>query len=521
MLRIVVLCSVVSAFLAAAVASGTTAVLAGARADVAPAATPLASTFTYQGRLEDDDDPATGSYDFQFLLFDAATGGAQVGTTIAAPAVPVQDGLFAVTLNFGQVFDGNGRWLEVRVRASGSGVHESLGRQELTATPYALYAKATDWAGIQNIPGAFSDGADNDTLYSASPPIIQDGTTFYLSNAGCSTGDVWKYTGAGTTWSCDPDENGGGDITSVVAGAGLTGGAIEGPATLSVIFGINGSQSVAARADHNHVGQLWQATSNNRLLELSNQGTGDGLRVTTQDGAGLTVSSNSNAITASSTNGYGVRGSSGGCLFQGSPSSSGVYGCGAKVGSVGVTGNASASTGGANGIGIYGSAGSFAPIVPMETGVYGYATGAGTGVYGLTNGVNSSAVKGRVINAPGGALAGYFLGAPVKMDDGCLGCSPPSDARLKHDVAPSQYGLAAIAALNPVSFVYNEETYGTATHLGFIAQHVKQIIPELASAGDDGYLTLDYDGLIPVLVKAIQEQQAQIAQLQASAQCRE
>jgi hypothetical protein len=43
-----------------------------------------------------------------------------------------------------------------------------------------------------------------------------------------------------------------GDITSVVAGPGLTGGATEGDATLAVVFGGNGTANTAARSDHNH-----------------------------------------------------------------------------------------------------------------------------------------------------------------------------------------------------------------------------------------------------------------------------
>ena len=50
--------------------------------------------------------------------------------------------------------------------------------------------------------------------------------------------------------------------------------------------------------------------------------------------------------------------------------------------------------------------------------------------------------------------------------------------------------------------------------LGFIAQEMEQIIPEVVS-GEDGSKGLAYGHLVPVLVKAIQEQQALIETLQA------
>ena len=42
-------------------------------------AQPVGTAFTYQGRLTDAGNPANGSYDLQLALFDAASGGAQVG----------------------------------------------------------------------------------------------------------------------------------------------------------------------------------------------------------------------------------------------------------------------------------------------------------------------------------------------------------------------------------------------------------------------------------------------------------
>ena len=51
------------------------------------------------------------------------------------------------------------------------------------------------------------------------------------------------------------------------------------------------------------------------------------------------------------------------------------------------------------------------------------------------------------------------------------------------------------------------------TRLGFIAQDLKAIFPELVDEDKDGYMSVDYVGLIPVLVESVKEQQAQIDEL--------
>jgi hypothetical protein len=103
---------------------------------------PLAgSAFTYQGNLSEDGSPANGNYDFQFKLYNASTGGDQIGTTIVKNNLALSDGIFATELDFGsEVFAGSARWLEVSIRQSGStGAYTLLSpRQPLTPVPYAL-----------------------------------------------------------------------------------------------------------------------------------------------------------------------------------------------------------------------------------------------------------------------------------------------------------------------------------------------------------------------------------------------
>lgn len=81
----------------------------------------MSTAFTAQGRLFETGQPANGSYDLQFALFNAASGGSTVGTAVQTDAVAVNNGLFAVTLDLGAVFGGNAYWLEIRERVSGAG----------------------------------------------------------------------------------------------------------------------------------------------------------------------------------------------------------------------------------------------------------------------------------------------------------------------------------------------------------------------------------------------------------------
>ncbi len=125
--------------------------------ELARAAT-MGTVFTYQGRLLDANDAADGLYDFEFKLFDDPCTGTQQGSTIDVNDLDVIDGYFTVELDFGSVFNGDVRWLEIAVRP-GDSIDANdfailIPRQELTPTPYAIYAKASapdnDWWLVLN-----------------------------------------------------------------------------------------------------------------------------------------------------------------------------------------------------------------------------------------------------------------------------------------------------------------------------------------------------------------------------------
>lgn len=101
----------------------------------------LGTAFTYQGHLSEWDQPVTGVYDFEFRMFDAASGGNQLGEVLAMNGVPVQHGLFTVQLDFGELaFSGSPCWLGISVRLAGSELAFTPLNpyQPLSPAPYAL-----------------------------------------------------------------------------------------------------------------------------------------------------------------------------------------------------------------------------------------------------------------------------------------------------------------------------------------------------------------------------------------------
>ncbi len=125
------------------------------------------TAFTYQGQLQNNGAPANGNFDFQFILYDAAAGGSQVGPIMIKSAVAVTNGLFSVQLDFGSVFNNSQLFLDISVRPAGGGSYTPLApRQALTPAPLAQYAlnaqnavvaqsaQSVAWSNITGKPAA-------------------------------------------------------------------------------------------------------------------------------------------------------------------------------------------------------------------------------------------------------------------------------------------------------------------------------------------------------------------------------
>ena len=94
-----------------------------------------------------------------------------------------------------------------------------------------------------------------------------------------------------------------------------------------------------------------------------------------------------------------------------------------------------------------------------------------------------------------------------------------SDRRLKINIEPLSDPLERVLALQGVHFSWRSEEFrnldlGNEPEIGFIAQDVQAVFPELVSIEPNGYLTVDYEKLTPILVEAIKEQQFLIENLQ-------
>ena len=157
-------------------------------------AVPLNTTFSYQGRLTENGQPANGIYDFQFRLLDAESGGNPVGTTQYKEDVAVSKGLFTIPqLDFGNgSINGEARWLEVGVRPGDSTEAFTLllPNQLLTAVPYALYALNTSSVLGTTTPTALEFKVNNGRALLISPaaqsPNLIGGSAYNSVGPGVS-----------------------------------------------------------------------------------------------------------------------------------------------------------------------------------------------------------------------------------------------------------------------------------------------------------------------------------------------
>lgn len=353
------------------------------------AVTPQGTSFTYQGRLTDSGAPANGTYDIQVLLFDAAAGGSQVGSTITLNDIVISNGVFSASLDFGAQFSGNARWIELRVRPGASvGAYTTISpRTLLDSTPYAqaLRLPVSETIGANGSLVSFTNtnsaGSGFGTKSSAMSLTLTAPSGNYppfffgpVFSADTSTGNgMFALTSADGAYAFYAISSGVGGRAIVANNTGTSGQV----ATMSVTDATNTSNALeVSTAGTGRAGWFNNTNSAATLptVYAKNIAQGDSQPNSSQD--------NGIAIKGESTGGFGI----------------GVFGKGVTAGVYGYSG----ATGGA---GVYGATGGAGGSV--STGVRGDGNGAGTsGVAGFCNFGNG--IYGQ--SSGGSGKAGFFSG---------------------------------------------------------------------------------------------------------------
>lgn len=91
-----------------------------------------------------------------------------------------------------------------------------------------------------------------------------------------------------------------------------------------------------------------------------------------------------------------------------------------------------------------------------------------------------------------------------------------SDLRLKTNIKSINNALIKVNSLNGITFNWNDLAEGKDTELrevGIIAQEVNEILPEVVTERDNGYLAVKYEKMVPLLIEAIKELSAKVDSL--------
>ena len=155
----------------------------------------LGSAFTYQGRLDKNGSGFTGSCDFRFELYDAASNGTQIGSTVTKTGLSVTDGLFTTELDFGSnPFAGEARYLQIAVKCSGDASYTTLsGRVALNGAPYALGLRSgitVEGSESGRVFGAINtdSGSNNAALYGEATSALGAGVAGWNTSSSSGYG---------------------------------------------------------------------------------------------------------------------------------------------------------------------------------------------------------------------------------------------------------------------------------------------------------------------------------------------
>ena len=109
----------------------------------------------------------------------------------------------------------------------------------------------------------------------------------------------------------------------------------------------------------------------------------------------------------------------------------------------------------------------------------------------------------------------YTLGTSTNMWNRVYatnGVDQTSDQRLKTNIKPLERALDKVLTLNGITYEWRvkefpNKNFDSDRHVGVIAQEVEDVLPEAVETGADGYKSVNYSNITPLLIEAIKEQQ--------------
>jgi hypothetical protein len=258
-----------------------------------------------------------------------------------------------------------------------------------------------------------------------------------------------------------------------------------------------------------------------RGLSASNSGMGVVGRATAPSGSTTGVAGQSDSIGGIGVSGWASNGSGtnyGGFFQVASSDGTGVYAfhdSGSGTAPAVMARNDSAS---ANAYAVHGKLNNTSPG-SLSAGVFGENLGTGgngIGVYGVQNGtgwgVYGKCIAGIGVRAWGGYYGVYSVGSIYTTGT----YESSSDARFKEDVEPLTDSLSTIMKLRGVEFSWKQEEYpeynfSEDRQIGFIAQEIAEVLPEVVNKSDDndGFYSVSYGRIVPILVEAVKELKAE------------
>jgi len=467
----------------------------------------LGTAFTYQGQLNQEGLPTDGEFDLEFRLFSDAAGNTPVGGVVAHGDVPTSDGRFTVPLDFGQVFDGNALWLQIRVRPGAStnpGDFVTLSPlQPLTAAPFAHYALGGEGGGDHAHHSLDAeDGNPQDAVFVDAIGRVGIGTTTPTAelhidgSASASNTSVLVDHPGGATGQVRISSPGG--ETGVIAIAN------------------NGNRRDIRFTDEgislltNSAPTIPSLLNGMTIFEDGSVQVGGALPSDTK----LYVEQTSSTFVDRRVGIHG-RSGSGNCGGVGCIQGVGVLGEATATEGVGVWGNAESASAG---IGVYGSG--------PSRGVQGHTT-TSTGYAGIFTG-GRNYFQGNVGIGTSDPEFKLDVVGDVRIDGLPTGTSTPlhisatnrlvrstSSRRYKDNIKPLKPGSSADAflKLQPVSYNYIESG---EPDIGLVAEDVAELIPELVTYDQEGRPeAVKYDKGFLYLLEIVRRQKEELTRRDA------